>query len=140
MILADAVCDLKKHLQMCFSRSALRFTRDQKANEPLDAEPLQSEDVQEPDLETVIILGTDLAVVLTCPQKLAVKLQGEEASREDQQGKYEESLSQALNLSKAAQRLEIIKNRPIFRSLCGNRGDEDGVFVHIIQILSPLTL
>lgn len=72
----------------CVSRSASRLKRDQKANEPLDEEPLQIKDMQKPDRETLIILGTDLAVVLTCPQKLALKLQGEEASREDRQGKY----------------------------------------------------
>lgn len=84
--------------------------------------------MREPGLETLIIPGADPAAVLTCPQKLAHKLQGEEASPEDQPGKYEESLSQALKLSKAAQRLEIMKSRPIFLLVCGNRADVKDVF------------
>lgn len=93
--------------------------------------------MQKPDLETLIILGAELAVVLTCPQKLAHKLQGEEASPEDQPGKYEESLSQALNLSKAAQGLKIIKSRPVFLLVCGNRADVKDVFCTRLRFFSP---
>lgn len=73
---------------MCFTLGTEIEVGSKGVNKPLDEEPLQSKDMQKPDLETLIILGTDLAVVLTCPQKLALKLQGEEASLEDQQGKY----------------------------------------------------
>lgn len=79
---------LKKHLQMCFRARHRRLSTIKRQTSLQDEEPLQSKDMQKPDLETLVILGADLAVVLTCPQKLAHKLQGEEASPEDQPGKY----------------------------------------------------
>lgn len=96
--------------------------------------------MKRPPLETLIILSANLAVVLTCPKKLAHKLQGEEASLEDQQGKYEEPLSQALNLSKAAQKSLDNEKQTIFNLVCGNRENLADVFVHMIKILSPLSL